>query len=140
MTTQRSLPTVIGPTENALRALLTKILSSTPIKTYSAWVILNAVANAGPSSPNWKHSVADALKVSNSDVDTSLGELRDSGLLTDDGTQTPLGITELAKARSAVASATAQLVEGISEGDQQMARAVLERVRSRAETMLQLQH
>lgn len=138
MSAQRPLPTVIGPTENALRALLTKILSSTQIKTYSAWVTLNAVANAGPSSANWQHSVAGALKVSDSDVEACLAELRGSGLLTDEGLQTPLGIEELMQARSAVAAATARLVEDISEGDQKIVRTVLERIRDRAETMLQL--
>lgn len=138
MSAQRPLPTVIGPTENALRALLTKILSSTRIKTYPAWVILNATSNAGASSTNWQDSVADALKVSNSDVQACLAELRSSGLLTDSGSQTPLGIEELRNARSAVGAATAQLVEGISDDDQQTARAVLDSIRGRAETMLQL--
>jgi hypothetical protein len=138
MPTQRPLPAVIGLTENALRALLTKVLSTTTIKTYSAWVVLNAAANAAPSSTTWQQSAADALKVTVADIDTCLAELQASGLLSYDGSQTPLGISDLAQARSAVATVTAKLVEGIGENEQQIAGTVLEQVRSRADALLQL--
>lgn len=42
---ERPLPTVIGPTENALRSLLSHILASTPINDYDEWVALTYTAS-----------------------------------------------------------------------------------------------
>jgi hypothetical protein len=102
MSAARPLPTVIGPAENALRALLTKILSTTRIKTYSAWVILNAVSNSGatPSSGSWQLAVADALKIELGEVEEILVQLRVAGLVGNDDSLTALGATELAIGRS----------------------------------------
>lgn len=48
MPAARPLPAVIGQAENVLRGLLTKILSTTRIKTYSAWVITTPQATQPP--------------------------------------------------------------------------------------------
>ncbi len=138
MPAARPLPTVIGPAENALRALLTKILSTTRIKTYPAWVVLNAASNAGAtaSSGNWRLAVADALKVELGEVDEVLARLRAAGLVGNDGSPTALGATELAAGRSAVSAATSRLVDGIGEEEQTTARRVLDHVRSKAEELL----
>ncbi len=128
----RPLPTVIGPTENALRALLTKILSTTRIKTYPSWVVLNAAA----SGENWQPAVADALKIELSDVDKLLGELRAVGLMADNAALTRAGATELASARSAVSATTSRLVDGISAEEQATAHFVLDQVRGKAEELL----
>lgn len=138
MSAQRPLPTVIGPTENALRALLTKILSNTRIKTYSAWVVMNAIARVDTAGApgTWQNTVAEALKVSAADVESCVAELRASGLMGDEGSLTAFGISELATARASVSAATARLVEGIGNDEQQIAAAVLDRVRGRAEEML----
>src|SRR4051812_34427043 len=124
MPAARPLPTVIGPAENALRALLTKILSTTRIKTYPAWVILNAASNADAtaSSGNWQLAVADALKVELGEVDEVLAQLRAAGLVGNDGSLTALGATELATGRAAVSAATSRLVDGIGEEEQTTAR------------------
>lgn len=61
MAAVRPLPTVIGPTETALRALLTKTLASTQIPGYSAWVILNVMSNADGDG-TWRQAVASALR------------------------------------------------------------------------------
>lgn len=134
----RPLPTVIGPAENALRALLTKILSTTRIKTYSAWVILNAASNsdATPSSGNWQLVVADALKVELGEVEEVLAQLRAAGLVGNDDSLTALGATELATGRSTVSAATSRLVDGIGEEEQATARLVLDHVRRKAEELL----
>lgn len=140
MTDARPLPTVIGPTENALRALLTKTLSTTLIKTYPAWVILNAVSNADSSTGggNWRLAVAEALKVELSDVDDVIGQLRAAGLVGNDGLLTALGATELATGRSTVSAATARVVDGIGEQEQATARQVLDHVRRKADELLHL--
>ena len=140
MPAARPLPTVIGPAENALRALLTKILSTTRIKTYTAWVILNAASNADAtaSSGNWQLAVADALKVELGEVDEVLAQLRAGGLVSNDSSLTALGATELATGRSAVSAATSRLVDGIGEDEQTTARLVLDHIRRKAEALLRL--
>jgi len=140
MPAARPLPTVIGPAENALRALLTKILSTTRIKTYPAWVVLNAASNADAmaSSGNWQIAVADALKVKLAEIYEVLAQLRAAGLVGDDGSLTALGATELATGRSAVSEATSRLVDGIGEEEQTTARLVLDHVRRKAEELLRL--
>lgn len=134
----RPLPTVIGTTENALRALLTETLSSTRIGTYQAWVILNAASNADPTAPreSWHQGVADALKLEPGDVVEVIGGLRETGLLSDRETLTDTGAIELAKARSEVAAITSRLTDGISNAEQDTTRLVLDRIRSNAEALL----
>lgn len=138
MLPDRPLPTVIGSTENALRALLGKTLSSTAIASYSAWAVINAASSVDPAAPNegWQNAVAEALKVDLIEIHGLLRDLQDSGLLDEKGTLTQVGAAELAAARSAVREATLQLVEGIDERQQQTARRVLDQIRDRAEALL----
>ena len=140
MSTTLSLPKVIGPTENALRAVLVKILSTTRIKTYPSWAILNAVcdADATASSGNWQSAVADALKVDMGEVDEVLSQLRAACLVGNNGSLTALGATELATGRSAVSAATSHLVDEITEKEQTTARLVLDHLRRKAEELLRL--
>jgi hypothetical protein len=138
MTDARPLPMVIGPTENALRALLTKILSTTRIRTYPAWVILNAASNANTMTAggNWRVAVAGTLKVELDDVDDVLGQLRAAGLVGKDGVLTALGAADLAAGRSAVSAATARMADGLSDQEQATARHVLDHVRRKADELL----
>lgn len=129
------LPTVIGPTENALRALLTRTLSSTMIPGYRAWVVLNAVSAAG-SSNEWRQRAADGLKADPDEIEGSLAELRTAGLVDGDATLTAAGAAELTIAREAVAGATLLLVEGIDETEQETTRRVLDAIRRKAERLL----
>ncbi len=142
MSTARPLPSVIGPAENALRALLTKILSTTRIKTYPAWVILSAVSNAdaATSGENWQLAIAGVLKVGLNEVDDVLAQLRAAGLVSNDGSPrlSALGAAELATGQSAVSAATSRLVDGISEEEQTTARQVLDHVRRKADELLRL--
>ncbi|WP_028660061.1 hypothetical protein [Nocardioides insulae] len=132
MARERTLPTVIGPTENALRALLLQALATTPIRSYSEWVILNA---ASSTDADWRMSVADALKVDDTEIDAVLERLRLLGLLDDDGL-TPAGRAQLTDARTRVAATTSLLIEGIDADQQEQVRTVLDLLRSRAEEML----
>lgn len=135
-----SLPAMIGPTENALRALLTHTLSVTAIRTYRMWVFMNAASSTDPaiSRRAMVERVADALKIDSAAAEEVAGELRTAGLLTEDDTLTETGATELATARSAVGVITARLTSGISEDDQETACVVLDRVRGNAEELLRV--
>jgi hypothetical protein len=133
MPSTRPLPTVIGPTENALRALLTSTLSSTRISTYPAWVVANAASNAGPT---WRHEAADALKIELDGVAQIIDGLRAADLLDDGEALTDAGAVELAAARLAVAATTSRLTDGISDEEQETARLVLDRIRGNAEELL----
>ena len=140
MSIARPLPTVIGPTENALRTLLARILSTTRIKTYPAWVVLNAAsaADAPPSGRDWKLAVADALKVEVGEVDGLIAQLRAAGLVHVDGSLTASGTGELAAGRAAVSAATSRLVDGVGEDEQATARRVLDHIRRKADELLRL--
>lgn len=137
MPAARPLPTVIGPTENALRALLSKVLMSTRIKTYHAWVTLNAMSRADAELPdgNWRVMAAEGLRIGFDELDDIHARLCSTGLVGKDGRLTALGATELTAARSAVSGMTRLLVEGITEDEQSLTRSVLDRLRRRADEL-----
>jgi hypothetical protein len=137
MSNERPLPIMIGSTENSLRALLSKILSTSRIRTYPAWVVLNAASRSETASKDWRSDVADALKVELEIVDNLIDQLADAGLVGDGGLPTSFGMSELAKGRSAVSAATSRLIDGISHEAQTTVRQVLDQVRRRADEMLQ---
>lgn len=132
---QQPLPTVIGPTENALRALLMATLGGSAIGEYTHWVALNA-ASRGERPTTWRQDVATSLKVSEDIVDGALDDLRSRGLVQGTGDLTERGHQELSVARAAVGSATAQAVAGISEDDLQTADRVLRAVLGNVERLL----
>ncbi len=138
MTTQPSIPAVVGATENALRALLLTTLASTAIASYPEWVVLNAVNAAGTdaSSEQWRHETARALKT---DIEPIEAALRERGLIVADTQLSDDGFEALGAARRAVGAATASLVEGMSESDVAAARRVLVTLRERAEALVRVQ-
>lgn len=133
----RPLPTVIGPTENALRALLVGVLVPTRITGYAEWVAINAAAAhaATPGAP-WKESLGESLGIAPDAVDAVLDRLAAAGLLGRDSALTPLGTAELTHARAAVSAATALVMEGIGDDELQAARRVLDLVRARAQELV----
>lgn len=137
MPATRPLPTVIGPTENALRALLAKTLAHTRISSYRAWVVLNALdaGRAAPDAP-WRTAAAGALKVDDGVLDLVLAELRSEHLVDEQHALTAFGRAELSAARAAVAASTARLVEDLGEAEQETTRLVLDRIRRRAEELV----
>jgi hypothetical protein len=135
MPSARPLPTVIGPTENALRSLLTQTLARTLIPGYPGWVVLNAVS-ARDASNEWRQRVSNGLKADPDEIDVVLGGLSAAGLVDGEGALTAAGAAELTTARAAVAEATARLVEGIDEAEQETARRVLDTIRRKAEGLL----
>lgn len=133
MAPARPLPSVIGPTENALRALLNQTLSATLIPGYAAWVVLNSASNAD-SLEDARREAADGLQADLDEIDAVFSLLRIAGLVDTAGTLTRVGAAELTTARTAVAIATRRLVEGIDDADQETARRVLDVIHSRART------
>lgn len=133
------LPAVLGPTENALRALLMALLAKTRIRSYLAWVVLNAANSAHTEQRgHWRGTVSKALKIQSAEVDSVLSQLHADGLVDSAGVPTDLGAAELAAARLAVASATSELVDGIDPADLATTSQVLEKVRAKAELLLQI--
>jgi len=132
-----SLAAVTGRTENALRALLSKTLAPTHINSYSAWVVLNAqAADTSASHSEWRRAAADALKVGDQFLDPIVAHLRAANLIDSNNAVSAFGQTQLTAARSAVAAATASLVEDISADEQETTRRVLDHIRFRAEALL----
>jgi hypothetical protein len=137
MSNARPLPPLIGRTENALRPLLVKILSTTSIKTYPAWVVLNAASSADGAQPpeTWKHAAADALKFEPDRLDAIIDELHVADLLGRNGALTEQGLAELTRTRSVVSATTARLVEGLDDEAQDTARLVLDHILRKAEEL-----
>ncbi|GAB10571.1 hypothetical protein GOARA_061_00100 [Gordonia araii NBRC 100433] len=139
MNDQRPLPALVGATENTLRALLTATLSTTPIKTYPAWVVLSAAPShdtRDATAGHWLARVSEVLKVEPGLVDEVLTQLNRDGLVTADNSLTPRGEAELSSARIAVATATAKLIEGVNSDDEATVRRVLDQMRLKAEELL----
>jgi len=134
MSSAPPLPTVIGRTENALRALLAHTLSPTRIPGYPAWIVLNAMT-ADRSPGAWRARAAAAL-AREGEIDGVLAELRSAGLVDDAELLTTAGTAQLAAARTAVAQASRLLVEGITEPEQDAVHRVLDTIRRRADELL----
>ncbi len=129
------LPTAIGSTENALRALLASVLSVTRIGSYEEWLYLNARASA-PSDAGVAEHVASVLKKPLRTVQLTVRDLSSRGLIGADGALTAEATEELARARSLVGSATASVTRDLLPNDVEAALNVLTRVRQRAEELL----
>jgi hypothetical protein len=110
-------------------------LASTTIPGYPAWVVLNAVS-ARDASNEWRQRASHGLKVDPDEIDVVVGGLFAAGLVDGEGALTAAGAAELTTARAAVAEATARLVEGIDDAEQETARRVLDTIRRKAEGLL----
>ncbi|WP_040165286.1 hypothetical protein [Microbacterium gorillae] len=133
MSDSRPLPTVIGPTENALRALLTRTLSMTPIAGYTAWVVLNTAEKVGHES-ELRGAVESQLHAEPAVIDHAIADLRERGMLGADGEGiTSTGAAVLESARADVRAVTQGLVGDVTEADQEATRRALDAIRRRAE-------
>ncbi|GGR22560.1 hypothetical protein ACFOE1_15205 [Agromyces mediolanus] len=135
MPSARPLPTVIGPTENALRELLARTLSPTSIPGYPAWVALNAISAVDARS-TWRRRASDGLRADSEEIEQVLAGLQAAGLVDQEERPTAAGAAELSAARTAVVATTLRLVEGIDDAEQETTRHVLDTIRSRAEGLL----
>ena len=135
-TLQRPLPTVVGPTENALRALLMRLLATTPLDSYRQWAALNLVDRHTGDHKALVGLVVEALGVDDTDVGTILRTLEDRGLLhrvNGAWRLSPGGADLLSLERQRVAAVTARLLDGIAAADLDTAVRVLDQVRERAQ-------
>jgi hypothetical protein len=130
-----SLPTLVGPTENALRSLLQRILAATQITGYVEWVYLN-VRDSSDADAQVDELVADALKQPISDVLAARQRLAAEGLIDAAGALTSLGQDQLLHGRALVGAATKKLTEGIPRAQLEVTAEVLETVRRRAQAEL----
>lgn len=128
---ERPLPTIIGPTENTLRALLAKTLSPTAIRSYEEWVYLNLTA-AGSSLT----AISAALRIPEHRVEAIADELVERGLLRTRTELSESGRAELAIGRKRVTQTTELLTTGIDPQHLQICGQVLDRVRATAESLL----
>lgn len=135
-TPQRPLPAVVGPTENALRALLMRLLATTPLDSYEQWAGLNLVDRSTGDDKALVGVVVEGLVVDDTDAWTILRTLDDLGLLhRADGAWrlSPAGADLLSLGRQRVAAVTARLLDGIAATDLVTAVRVLDQVRERAQ-------
>jgi hypothetical protein len=131
----RSLPQAIGPTENALRQLLTRQLSGSAIPGYVGWVCLN-LAEPTASRADLETRLQQEVRCTPGEASTTVTSLIDRGLIGVDTRPTPSGLDELAATRRRVKATTARLVEGIPQEEQSRTIQVLDTVRRRAEQLL----
>ncbi len=135
----RPLPTVIGPTENALRALLLQLVAMTPIRSYECWGAMNVVARSVRSRNDTKRALTDALKIDDDRVEGLLADLEAEHLIDDSAAEVQLsafGAVAFDEALSLVSEVTTRLVDGIAPPRLEIALQVLDEVRSKAEREL----
>jgi hypothetical protein len=135
-TDQRPLPTVVGPTENALRALLMRLLATTPLDSYQQWAALNLVDRHTGDDKALVDVIVEGLVVGDTEARTILRTLDDLGLLHRvNGVWRPssAGADLLSLERQRVAAVTARLLDGIAATDLVTAVRVLDQVRERAQ-------
>lgn len=138
--TVRSLPAVVGRTENALRALLLRTLDGTPLAGYEEWVALNLVDRQPTHEGEGETGdVVDAVRrplgLDRERAGLLLQALVTRGLLTADDAShavTPDGARLLASVRPAVAEMTRRVTEGLRGQDLAVAIDVLDHLSARA--------
>ncbi len=130
-----SLPQVTGPTEHALRALLDRELASSSIPDYLAWVCLN-LATGSTSRVDLEAKLEQATRSTPGLAARTTKRLIALGLLTSQAQPTAAGQADLDATRQRVKATTDQLTAGLPDADLTTAIEVLDRVRARAEAML----
>lgn len=135
----RPLPTVIGPTENALRSLLHKTLHGSPIGNYAQWVAMNYADREPLGATEFTVRVAEELKDSPENTYREVRQLVSDGLLQASAagyTLTQSGQKALREGRKLVRSATSRLTDGVAELDVEATVRTLDRIRANAEREL----
>ena len=132
--TPRTLPAVIGSTENALRALLEQSLTPTPLD-YQGWVTLNLVDRGPGDQATLVPALSSTLGIDVPTAGTVLRSLEARGFLAvgeDCWHLAPRGTELLGELRVRVGAASARVLEGIPDTDLATATRVLDQVRERA--------
>jgi hypothetical protein len=129
--THRPLPTLIGPTENSLRALLTQTLDGTQIDGYDEWVYLN-MTDGGVAV----EQIAIVLRRPRDELDVLAIRLQARGLLTSTAELTPVGQEQLKQGRALVNRMTEKLTTDLEPEQQRICAEVLDIIRMRADREL----
>ncbi len=132
---ERTLPQVVGPTENALRALLVRELAGSPVPDYRSWVCLNVAAEAVPRR-DLEERLARDVRSSDAAAREMVDRLVALGLVGPAGGLTNAGRELLADLRARIGGTTARLMEGIPEADAATSVRVLDALRHNAEAAL----
>ena len=124
---QRALPTVIGPTENALKSLLQSILTPSDVNDDREWAYLNLTAGGTPQS-----AILSTMGITSTELRAIRAELGTRSLVDGKGELTPSGLKALAQLRPKVSAMTERLMAGIDDVDAQVAVHVLDAIRHNA--------
>ena len=125
---QRALPTVIGPTEIALRSLLQSILTPSDVNDDREWAYLNLTAGGTPQS-----AILSTMGIRSTELRAIRAELGTRGVIDGKGELTPSGFEALAQLRPKVAEMTERLMKGIDDTEAQVAVRVLDAIRRNAD-------
>jgi haloalkane dehalogenase len=133
-------PQLLGEAENALRAVLGRVLAGTGV-TYQQWVLLNVTAADGKAADRDRLTAraTDALKISPAALDAEIAALTAAGYLDADRERvrlTPAGRQWHADRRAAVGQATGRIFSNLPEDDLAAATRVLTAVTTRANDLL----
>ena len=134
----RPLPTVVGRTENALRALLRGTLAGSDLRGYEEWAALNLV-NGRAATDDVVTLVSESVAVSRERAVLLLDGMVHRGLLGQESGEYGMshdGSALLAALRPRVVETTRRLLEGLSPQDVEIAVRVLDQVRARADREL----
>ncbi|GAA2011410.1 hypothetical protein [Microbacterium ulmi] len=129
--TQRPLPPVIGATENTLGALLAQTLRTSTIPSPRAWVYLNLAVGGAPASV-----IEATLQLDTDEIAELEKDLIAQGLLHAPRVLSAQGTAGLDTARALVSDATRSLTDGVSEEHEEIARQVLDTIRTNALKLL----
>lgn len=130
----------LGEAENALRALLHKILAETALD-YHRWVALKLVAESSSpiSTPALASRLEGALKVDDATAARIIAALRAKGIFAAEReavSLTPDGATLLKRLNEEIQRVTRQVWEGLSVEDLTVAQRVLSTITERANVLL----
>ena len=130
----------IGRTENALRAVLQKVLRGTTLD-YHAWVALNVVSNSTPpiSAAALRGVLAGGLKIDGATAVAVVEGLQTQGVLEragDDIVSTSEGRTLYGRLDAAVRHVTTLIYDGFDPEDLVVAHRVLSTITERANAIL----
>jgi hypothetical protein len=124
-TSTRPLPTLIGPIENALRALLGSLVAASPVPTYEEWAVMNLVASS--EIDDQVGAILDGLQCSGFEAAAILTALSTRGLIEERDERwflTTYGVSVLEPLRVCVASVSSTLTAGIDDRELDAARRV----------------
>jgi len=127
----------MGRTENALRALLMRTLTGTPVHSYEEWVTLNLIDSRAGGVDDDAEALRGVLAVDRASARFLLDDLVARGLLLKHDERNHVlsrdGSDLLADLRSAVAGTSRRMLDGLALDDLAVTVRTLDRIRARAD-------